>query len=349
MNDKLVLDFLNFPATLDEFPTYENQIHSEINSTFTDSSSYLLSVMKDVDKVNRKRLFKLKKSLHKLKTSFDLITSSAAHIQTVDDTHLTFHHELIITLDFLLMSRLSDCNEVIRSIEQALYEPDAEEVIAYRIKRLHDAQAKLADILQIRKMAHKIAPSDTLIEKFASEFRGEISYLNTVGAIKDFTELKKPLLLGKKEYREELAKLFLNLCNEYIKKDINSTSFTDFYDTFTKKYINVEFDLSVMDKVSSRLNKIGLLSIEEKEDGSKNIVFQEDLSLQNEIMKLAEAKGFLTPEKLMNSLGKSIEDIQKTIGKMEQAGVVITDDEYASGTRYYFPGLYTDKDNEEHD
>ncbi len=341
MNDKMVLDFLNFPATLNAFPTYENQIHGEIGSTFNDSISYLLSVMKDVDKLNRKRLFKLKKSFNKLKTSFDLITSSVAHIQSVDATHLTFHHELIITLDFLLMSRLSDCNDVIRSIEQALYEPDAEEIIAYRIKRLNDAQAKLAEILQIRKMAHKIAPSDALIEKFAAEFKGEIAYLNKVGAIKDFTELKKPLLLGKKEYREELAKLFLNLCNEYIKKDVNSTSFTDFYDTFAKKYVNVDFDLSVMDKVSNRLCKIGLLSIEEKEDGSKIIVFQEDLSLQNEIMNLAEDKGFLTPEKIMNSLGKSIEDIQKTIRKMEEAGVVITDDEYASGTRYYFPGLYT--------
>jgi biotin operon repressor len=59
----------------------------------------------------------------------------------------------------------------------------------------------------------------------------------------------------------------------------------------------------------------------------------------NILLALATEKGWLTPEEIMLRTKWSRERVERTLQSLQQLGVTRVDQNYATGTRWYFPGL----------
>ncbi|MCG3224283.1 MAG: hypothetical protein H7647_07435 [Candidatus Heimdallarchaeota archaeon] len=61
-------------------------------------------------------------------------------------------------------------------------------------------------------------------------------------------------------------------------------------------------------------------------------------------MAMAKEKGYTTREEIVNECKLPIERVLQMIKKLEDTGLAIVDEDYSSGNKIYFPGLYeTDK------
>ncbi len=343
MTNQKVLDFIKLPPTVDEFASYETKIHQQINEHLNDIRAYILSLMKGLSPTNKKIMFRIKTNWDKSITNFSIIQSSLFRAEPVNkEGKLSFHHELVVILDFLILDRVIDINTGCRNIEGILYNTETEELITYNLSQLQKAIHKIDELLTIRKMAQELEPSHDFFEKFVEDFRGEIAFLENMGAIHQYTELKKPSW-GKKEYYRQLAQLFLATCNTILKTEKNTITFFEFNTVFAKRYPNVKADVKDLEKVAQDLNKSGVIGlIDQIGDQPKQIILAEDSELQAKLIEIAKNKGYLTTEEAITSLGKNFEEIKRTIKKMEDAGLVIEDSSYSTGTRFYFPSLDTE-------
>ncbi|UJG41203.1 MAG: hypothetical protein K9W45_01760 [Candidatus Heimdallarchaeum aukensis] len=341
MSNNLILNFLNFPPNVDSFTDYESKIHNEIENQFNDTRSLLLVIMKSLDVEDKKRFFKIKKFLDKLISEFNSLKTRIFSFETIEGK-LSFNHEVVLILDFLIFERLLDFNTTLRNIESIVLHTLDKDYIQAQSFQLHKSLQKLENLINFRKVAHQLTPSDQLFLQFSEDFSAQLSYLESVGVIHQFDELSKPSLLGKKAYYDKLSQLFISTCNSLQKQNRLNIPFLEFVDVFQKRYPNVEFAVEDLDKIASRLSKTGMISVVTNTEQSKKIIIGEDIALQQEILKLAKGKGYITQEELISSLGKSITEIQLTIKKLEDAGLAIEDDDYASGKRIYFPGLETE-------
>ncbi|MHA1303065.1 MAG: hypothetical protein ACTSQE_14245 [Candidatus Heimdallarchaeaceae archaeon] len=345
MTNQLILDFLHFPPNVDEFTNYESNIHIQIENQFNDTRALLLSSMKEIPVSLRKRFFLVKKLLDQLGSEFATIKSSMFVAEAAVEGKLSFNHEIVLILDFLIFERLLDFNSALRELESSLvYADKEEELLSVQAVQLHKSLQKLENLIKTRKVAHQLTPSNQLFQKFSTDFGGQISYLESIGVIHQFDNLSKPSLLGKRSYTKKLSQLFASACSSLQEKNKSTIPFIEFIDYFRKRYPQVEFDIADLEKIAKKLSKSGIIGIiDGTSDTPKQIILSEDTTLQQQIINLAKDKGYVTQEEIISSLGKSINEIQRTIQKLEDAGLAIEDDNYATGKRLYFPGLEAEK------
>ncbi|MHA1828515.1 MAG: hypothetical protein ACTSX6_07695 [Candidatus Heimdallarchaeaceae archaeon] len=336
MSPNALSNFFNFPPNYEEFPTYESKIHIEIASLLAEVSGLIFSKMKNLTMEEKKRLFKIKEELDKVKTQFEVIKSSIFNLHTPQSKILSLHHETVIILDFLILDRVIDFSAGLKFIEQ---DQEFEE----RVNLLANSLTKLSKLVEMRKITQDLPPSKEFFENMIKEFAGDLYYLDSLGIFHEYEELEKPLRGNMKKYYEELKRYFHKACIDLVDKNMTSISFLEFVELFKKKYPGVEFSKEDLEKAARDLNSLGLVGlVHEGKDSVKTIMLVDDSKLQKEILELATENGYTTQEDIIKQLSVPIEKSLKIIEKLENSGLAIVDD-YSSGKRIYFPGLYKEE------
>jgi len=340
MTGKISLEFLKFPPNVIEFHNYESKIQLEINSRIIDVRSYLLTQMKNLKIENKKLLLKLKTTVDGIKTQFETLLASIPQIEQTDTTKLTLHHETIIILDFLLLSRFDDFSFGLQNLEKSILSL-GEETVRDLIVLLLSSVQKIDDLLKIRVLTNTLSPSQDLFGKLGEEFEGDIAYLETLGLIHEYEELARPLLFNKKQFYKKLKQYFHKTCLSLMEKEIKSIEFSKTIDIFRKRYPDVEFKVEDLERVALELQDAGVLGVIEKTLSTPmTIVLADDSSVQRDIMEIAKEKGYTTREEIVNECKLPIERVLQMIKKLEDTGLAIVDEDYSSGNKIYFPGLY---------
>lgn len=337
MSQNILNHFFKFPPSYEEFPTYESKIHLEVASQLADISVLVFSIMKDLGMEEKKKLFRLKGELDKIRTSFDVIKSSVFTLRAPQSKILTLHHETIIILDFLILDRVIDFSSGLINI-------DEDEEYDERIKLLSNSLSKLSKLIEMRKITQNLSPSKEFFENMIKEFTGDLHYLDSLGIFHEYEELEKPLRGNMKEYYEELKVYLHKTIVGLVDRNLKSIYFPEFMELFKKKYPGVEFTKDDLEKAARDLNSLGVVGLVEEGKGVlKTVLLMDDSSLQKEILELATEKGYTTQEDIIKQLRVPIERSLEIIEKLESSGLALVDD-YSSGKRIYFPGLYKDKE-----
>ncbi|MHA1199479.1 MAG: hypothetical protein ACTSQF_09155 [Candidatus Heimdallarchaeaceae archaeon] len=340
MTGKMSLEFLKFPPNIADFHDYESKIQLEISSRIVDVRNYILTIMKDLKIENKKLLLKLKTTVDSIKTQFEALAASIPQIEEKDTTKLTLHHETLVILDFFLLSRFEDFSFGLQNLERTILsmgETDVRDLIALLLSSVQ----KIDDLLKIRELTHTLAPSQDIFSKLGEDFEGDIAYLETLGLIHEYEELTKPLLLNKQQYFKKLKQYFHKICLGLMEKDYKSIEFSQATEIFKKQYPHVEFNLEDLESVAFELQDSGILGVVEKTSSTPmTIVLADDSSIQRDIMEIAKEKGYTTREEIINECKLPIERVLQMIKKLEDTGLAIVDEDYSSGNKIYFPGLY---------
>ncbi len=340
MTGKMSLEFLKFPPNVNEFHGYESKIQLEINSRIIDVRNYILSIMKNLKIENKKLLLKLKTTVDGVKTQFETLIATVSQIEQTDTTKLTLHHETIIILDFLLLSRFEDFSVGLQNLERTILSL-GEGAVRDLIVLLLSSVQKIDDLLKIRVLTNTLAPSQDLFGKLGEDFEGDIAYLETLGLIHEYEELTRPLLFNKKQYFKKLKQYFHKTCLSLMEKDIKSIEFSQTIEIFQKRYPDVEFKVEDLERVAIELQDSGILGVIEKTSNTPmTIVLADDSSIHRDIMEIAKEKGYTTREEIVNECKLPIERVLQMIKKLEDTGLAIVDEDYSSGNKIYFPGLY---------
>ncbi len=340
MTSNVIMDFLKFPPSVSEFSNYETKIHSEIASQISDVRTYTFTLMKSLQMEEKKKLLRVKKSLDKIKTNFDIILYSSFTAESTTPQNLTLHHETTIVLDFLLLDRFLDLSDGLRKLDKLVLIDYQRDLFNNLLLLIHSSIEKLEKMVDLRKMVQNIAPSKEFFTRLLTEYKGDIAYLESIGIIHEYDQLAKPLRGGKKEYYEQLKRHFHSTCLSLLEKNRRTIPFAEFSDLFKNRYPAVEWELKDLEKIAEELHNSGVIGIIDKsQDSPLTILLADDTSLQKDIIQLAKQRGYTTQEEILESCSLPIENIQRILKKLEDSGLAIVDSDYTTGTRVYFPGI----------
>jgi len=344
MTNQIIMDFLKLPPNIEAFPTYESKIHSEIAAQIVDVRTLTLTIMKDLEKEEKKRMFKIKQTLDNVKTQFDVIRSSAFTTSEETSKILSLHHETIIILDFLLLDRIVDLSNSLRNLEKHLFNPQEDFALSDFFLLTYSSLEKVERLLNLRKLTNDLPPTAEFFQNLLWEFEADVAYLESLGIIHEYDELEKPLK-KKQDYYEELKGYFNKTCLYLLERGRKSIPLMEFTERFGQRYPGIEFENTDIEKIAKELHKAGIIGLlEESSESPVTILLADETSLQSEIIKLATEKGFTTQEEIIKSCMLPIERVQNMIKKLEDTGLAIVDD-YSSGKRIYFPGLYKEEED----
>ena len=345
MTNQIIMDFLKLPPSIEEFPTYESRIHSEISAQITDVRTLVLTIMKDLEKDEKKRMFKIKQTLDNVKTQFDVIRSSAFTSSEETSKILSLHHETVIILDFLLLDRLVDLSASLRNLEKHLFNPQEGFSLSDFFLLTYSSLEKVEKLLNLRKLTNDLPPSPEFFQNLLWEFEADVTYLESLGVIHEYDELEKPLK-KKQDYYVQLKGYFNKTCLYLLERGRKTIPLMEFIERFGDRYPGIEFENSDLEKIAKELHKAGIIGLlEESSDTPITILLADEASLQSEIIKLATEKGFTTQEEIIQSCMVPIESVQNMIKKLEDTGLALVDD-YSSGRRIYFPSLHKEEEED---
>lgn len=175
------------------------------------------------------------------------------------------------------------------------------------------------------------------------KFNQELDFAESAGALKGILKLEKPKGIGKGRYYEQLSNIILKVAFSFgIEHSDEPISLGDIAQRLNEQFPHIQADLKDILKATQMLSDNGFLMLKVDRQGAYWVHLKPDESEANIILALAEEKGYLTIEELVRKTDWSLEKTQEELDKFVAAGCAIKDAEYATGIKYYFPGLTKD-------
>lgn len=229
---------------------------------------------------------------------------------------------------------------------------DLDELIIFKeIDKLKTSVRNILDHIQIidelisgkSNVKTTVQESEKIATDLLAKFNQELDFVESAGALKGILKLEKPKVIGKGRYYEQLSNIILKVAFSFgIEHSEEPISIGDIAQRLNEQFPHIQADLKDVIKATQMLSENGFIFLKIDRQGIYWIQLKPDESEANIILALAEEKGFLTIEELVRKTDWTLEKAQEELDKFVVAGYAIKDAEYATGVKYYFPGLSKD-------
>jgi hypothetical protein len=182
--------------------------------------------------------------------------------------------------------------------------------------------------------------SKDIAQQLLIKFDQELNFAEQAGALRGILKLEKPKVIGKGRYYEQLSNIILKVAFSFgIEHSDEPISLSDIAQRLNRQYPSIQADIKDVLKGAQLLSDNGFLVLKQDRRGVYWVQLKPDESEANIILALAEEKGFLTIEEVIKETDWPLEKVQEELDKFVAAGCAIKDSDYATGIKYYFPGL----------
>lgn len=189
---------------------------------------------------------------------------------------------------------------------------------------------------KIEKKAKKELKSSRFLVEKILEVRKKAGMPTTIGTS---GKIRVPLLFGKDQFEQKLAREILIIGNEELKDIGNAITIGNFVKYFMETRPNWKVKSSDITRVLSKLEEAKVIPQRISLDEGLVLIRFKPLSLSNDIqavLRLATGLPSLTVEKVSSHLDWPIARAQNTLKRMLEMDLAILDEETGE---YYFPGI----------
>ncbi len=245
--------------------------------------------------------------------------------------------------NFIIFSRGWDLKEELKELDSFLVLGEVDEIKDLAKKILEHIQTIDELLAQKDHAKTNIQSSEDVAAILLERYNKEMAIAEQAGALKGILKLDKPKFIGKSKYYDQLGNFILKIAMSYeLESHDTPIAIRAINAILNREYPRVKADLKDIIKAVEILDENGLLILKQDHEGLYWIQLSPSESEANIILKMAEAKGYLSLEEVIMETNWSIDKASNELEKFVKAGCAIKDASYSSGTKYYFPGLSED-------
>ncbi|MGC9781001.1 MAG: hypothetical protein HZR80_17285 [Candidatus Heimdallarchaeota archaeon] len=349
MNDEKLYalqDLIDTPKDLHKLKIYESKLNQALTFLLFDSRKLIINTEE-----SSKFLEGAKRIIPQIKVRIDSLIDRARSQELRFRPGTSEKTQKIVTnnsllFDFIIFSRCWDLKEDIKEIDSL--------VVFSEVEKLKDQAKKIIENIQTidelfsskEHIKTNIQSSEDIASQLLNRFNDELEFVERAGALKGILKLEKPKLVGKSKYYDQLGNIILKIAMSF--GDDSSDKPIAIRAIFSKlkdDFPRVRATLKDIIKAVELLDENGLLILTQDQEGLYWVQFKPSESEASIILRLANAKGFLTIEELMMNTNWPVEKATEELDKFVKAGCAIKDASYSTGIKYYFPGLSDDNNS----
>jgi hypothetical protein len=340
--DKLstLRDLITTPKDINKLVQYESKLKDAGMFLLFDTRTNIINAEKTSQSVPEAQRF-----LHQFKSRLDALIDRLRYDDLrfqpglSEKTRRKITNNCII-YDLIIFSRCWDLKTEFKELDEL--------IIFGEIDKLKESARKVLNHIQtideLVSSKDSIKTTEQSSEELASnlivKFTQELEIAEQAGALKGILKLEKPKRPGKGRYYEQLSNIILKVAFSFgLEHSDEPISVSDIANRLNRQYPNIQADINDVLKGTQILSDNGFLILKQDRKGVYRVQLKPDEPEANIILALAEEKGFLTIEDVVRKTEWSLEKAQEELEKFVAAGCAIKDTDYATGVKYYFPGL----------
>jgi len=245
-----------------------------------------------------------------------------------------------ILFDFIIFSRVWDLKDELKKMDSLIVFKELDKLTEL-VKSIIES-LQIIDELFSSKASIKttVQSSEETASALLTRFHRELQLADKAGALKGILKLDKPKFVGKSKYYDQLGTIILKIAFSFgIEHSDEPISLRAIATRLHDDYPRVKAEPKDVAKATQMLADSGFLFLNKDHNGLFWLTLKPSETEANVILALAEPKGYLTIEELMIETGWPIEKVTEELDKFVSAGIAVKDTDYATGTKYYFPGF----------
>lgn len=245
-----------------------------------------------------------------------------------------------LLFDFIIFSRSWDLKEELKELDSLLVFGEVDKIKDLAKNVLEHIQTIDELFTQKDHAKTNIQSSEEVAAILIERFDQEMAIAEQAGALKGILKLEKPKFLGKDKYYDQLGNFILKIAMTFdLESHDTPIAIRAINAILNREYPRVKADLRDVIKAVEILDENGLLILNQDQEGLYWIQLSPSESASNIILRMAEAKGYLTIEEVIMETSWSLKKAAEELEKFVKAGCAIKDTSYSTGIKYYFPGL----------
>ncbi|NHK31020.1 MAG: hypothetical protein FK730_06685 [Asgard group archaeon] len=336
-------DLVATPKELHKLVQYERKLKEANTFLFIDCRKIIINSQKSSQFLDEAKRF-----LPQVKSRIDSLIDRSRYDDLRFRPGMSDKARKIITnncilFDLIIFSRSWDLKTEIKELDELIIFGEADK-IKTSVKSILEHIQIIDELISSKdNVKTTVQKSEEVAENLFIKFNQELDFAENAGALKGILKLEKPKVIGKGRYYEQLSNIILKVAFSFgIEHSDEPISIGDISQRLNRQFPHIQADLKDVLKSTQMLSDNGFLVLKEDRQGVYWVQLKPDESEANIILALAEEKGFLTIEELVRKTDWTLEKAQEEMEKFVAAGYAIKDAEYATGVKYYFPGLTKD-------
>jgi len=341
-NSKLnaLQDLIDIPKSIYKLQLYERKLHDASTSLLFESRTIVLHTV-ETSKINQE-LFRL---TNQLRTRVDSLIDQSRMFQVrirpgKSEKEKKTIYDNAILYDLIIFSRCWDLKTSLGEFDSQIIFDEKEKLNSLAREILENIQTIDNLFSQKENVTTTVQSSEEIARSLLEYFNKELDFADNAGALKGILKLDKPKLIGKGKYYDQLGNIILKITMSFeLESASDPIALRDIFSRLNREFPNINADMKDLQKVLEELSDNGLLILEKDRKGLFWVRLQPAIAETNVILQLAKENGFVTVEELLMISNWSLDEALEEMEKFVKAGLAIKDASYASGTKYYFPGL----------
>jgi len=341
-DDKLsaLKNLIDTPKDLHKLKIYEEKLTQACTNLLFDSRKIVIN-----SEVSSKSLTEAARIVPQIRTRVESLIDRARRQDlrirpgTPEKTqNLMINNSLLF--DFIIFSRSWDLKDELKELDSLLVFGEVQKIKDLAREVLEHIQTIDELFSQKEHAKTNIQSSEEVAAILLERFDQEMAIAEQAGALKGILKLEKPKFIGKDKYYDQLGNIILKIAMSFdTETDDTPIAIRAINAILNREFPRVKAELRDILKAVEILDANGLLILKQDHEGLYWIQLSPSESEANIILRMAEAKGFLTIEEVIMETNWPLEKATEELEKFVKAGCAIRDTSYSTGTKYYFPGL----------